>query len=201
MWIVPSTSTAVKSPLEVNGSSIIQCCTDTTKQFFLPRWAWRTAVRGWWRWCPSLAFQACWSHQGTPEENRKNSAVRAWEPILFPSYKAQQQSCVCPAPHQWELWGPSSCSHHTKLKMVRTRQLKNTPEKKANSGTSSLPSTRTPQSQTPSMLQWLDNFRCLGGLTHCTSGCPGLVSLLQPQQLNHLRDKEVQKQINSRSFS
>lgn len=83
------------------------------------------------------------------------------------------------------------------LRMVRTRQVTDIPEKKAdNSGISSLPSTRTPQSQTPSRLQWLDNFRCLGDLTHCTSGCPGLVSLLQPQQLNHLRNKEVQKEIN-----
>lgn len=123
MWILPSTPTAVKSPLEVNGSSIIQCCSDTTKQFFLPRWAWRAAVWGWWRWCPSLAFQACWSHQGTPGENRKNPAVRAWDPALFPSFKAQQQSCVCPAPQLSELWGLSCCPHHRKLKMARTRQV------------------------------------------------------------------------------
>lgn len=81
------------------------------------------------------------------------------------------------------------------LKMVSTDRWQISLKKKANSGISSLPSTWTPQPQT---LIRLDNFRCLGGLTHCTSGCPGLASLLQPQQLNHLRDKEVQKQINSR---
>ena len=85
-----------------------------------------------------------------------------------------------------------------KLKMVRTRQVTAIPETKVNSATSSLPSTRTQKSLMHSMLQWLNNFSCLGDLTHCTSGCLGLVSLLQPQQLNHLRNKEVQKQINSR---
>lgn len=66
------------------------------------------------------------------------------------------------------------------------------------SSTFFLPSTRTQKSLMQSTLQQLSHFSCLGGLTRCTSGCLGLVSLLQPQQLNHLRNKEVQKQINSR---
>lgn len=83
-----------------------------------------------------------------------------------------------------------------RLRMVRTRQVTVIPETKVNSATSSLPSTRTQKTLMHSTFQWLNNFSCLGGLTRCTSGCLGLVSLLQPQQLNHLRNKEVQSRRN-----
>lgn len=79
------------------------------------------------------------------------------EPGNQPSFPPTEHSNRAVSAQQ--LWGLSSCSHHMKLKMVRTRQVTDIPEKKANSGTSSLPSTRTPQSQTHSRLQWLDSFR------------------------------------------
>lgn len=198
MWILPSTPTAVKPPTEsqwefnysvlhrhhqtvsLTQMDLESCCTGVMEMVSFP------------------GFPSLLKSPGNSWGKQKELSCQSLgtNPVFL--LQSTAKSCVCPAPHQWELWGPSSSSHHMKLKMARTRQVTDIPEKKANSGTSSLPSTRTPQSQTPSRLQWLDNFRCLGGLTHCTSGCPGLVSLLQPQQLNHLRDEEVQKQINSR---
>jgi len=88
-----------------------------------------------------------------------------------------------------------------KWNMIRTRQVTVILEATANSAASFVPSTSTQKSLVHSTLQWLNNFSCLGALTRCTSDCLGSVSLLQPQQSNHLRNKEVQKHINSRSFS
>lgn len=135
--------------------------------------------------------------------NRQNPAVRVWKPALLslpwvPATSPAESRSLgdCHAAHVLSSIQVPRADDQTENGHHQAGEL--SLKQKVNRATSCLPSTRTQKPLTHTTLQWLSDFSCIGGLTHCTSGCLGLVSLLQPQQLNHLRNKEVHKQINTR---